>query len=78
MPFANLFGINIKLVIIIVQIWSHQTHSLINWNLQKKIAATVTLRLSSNMICANETSFMHQLLLADRQVLSLCKLFTKN
>ena len=34
-------------------------------------AADVTLRLSSNMVGTNENNFLHNLLLADRQVSSL-------
>ena len=49
-----------------------------NLQLQKlkstsKNTAKVILRLSSNMICSKETNFSHNLLLTDRQVLSLCK-----
>ena len=35
----------------------------------------VVLRLSSNMIAVNETSFLHKLLLNNRQVSNLCKGF---
>ena len=35
----------------------------------------VVLRLSSNMIGDNETNFAHKLLLTNRQVTNLCKVF---
>ena len=43
-----------------------------------KDATGVTQRLSSNTVDSNETSLPHNLLLTDRQVLSLCKAFTNN
>ena len=41
-----------------------------------KNESEVVLRLSSSMICNNETNFLHELLLTDRQVASLRKSFT--
>ena len=38
----------------------------------------VVLRLSSNMICDNETNFPHELLLTNRQVSNLCKAFANH
>ena len=38
----------------------------------------VVLRLSSNMICDNETNFLHKLLLTNRQVLNLREAFANN
>ena len=38
----------------------------------------VVLRLSSNMIGDNETNFLHQLLLTNRQVTNICKAFANN
>ena len=38
----------------------------------------VVLRLSSNMICDNETNFPHQLLLTNRQVANIHKAFANN
>ena len=38
----------------------------------------VVLRLSSNMIGNNETNFLHELLLTDRQVSSLRKSFANH
>ena len=35
----------------------------------------VVLRLSSNMVNDDETSFFHELLLTNRQVANLCKAF---
>ena len=43
-----------------------------------KDATGVTQRLSSNTVDSNETSLLHNLLLTDRQVLSLWKAFTNN
>ena len=43
-----------------------------------KNEAEVVLRLSSNMIGDNETSFPHELLLTNRQVSNLCKAFANN
>ena len=40
-----------------------------------KNEAEVVLRLSSNMICDNETNFPHKLLLTNWQVVNLCKAF---
>ena len=40
-----------------------------------KNATATTLRLSSNITGTNETNFMHNLLLTDRQVLSLGRVF---
>ena len=37
----------------------------------------VVLRLSSNIIGDNETNFPHKLFLTNRQVLNLCKAFSK-
>ena len=41
-----------------------------------KNESEVVLRLSSNMIGDNETNFPHKLLLTNRQVVNLCKIFT--
>ena len=38
----------------------------------------VVIRLSSNMICDNETNFPHKLLLTNRQVSNLCKAFVNH
>ena len=38
----------------------------------------VVLRLSSNMIGDNETSFPHKLLLTNRQVSNICKAFSNH
>ena len=38
----------------------------------------VVLRLSSNIIGDNETNFPHKLLLTDRQVSNICKVFSNN
>ena len=43
-----------------------------------KNAVNVTLRLSSNKIGANNTNFLHKLLLTDRQVSSFCKAFANS
>ena len=43
-----------------------------------KNESEVVLRLSSSMICNNETNSPHELLLTDRQVASLRKSFTNN
>ena len=43
-----------------------------------KNEAEVVLRLSSNMIGNNETNFLHELLLTDRQVSSLRKSFANH
>ena len=43
-----------------------------------KNESEVVLRLSSNMIDNNETNFRHELLLTDRQVLSLRKSFSND
>ena len=40
-----------------------------------KNATATTLRLSSNITGTNETNFLHNLLLIDRQVLSLGRVF---
>ena len=40
-----------------------------------KNATATTLRLSSNITGTNETNFLHNLLLTDRQVLSLGRVF---
>lgn len=40
-----------------------------------KSTTHVTLRLSSNIICPDGTNFLHGLLLKDRQVASLCRVF---
>ena len=40
-----------------------------------KNESEVVLRLTSNMIVNNENNFPHDILLADRQVSSLCKSF---
>ena len=44
----------------------------------KKNENEVVLRLSSNMVCDNETSFPHKLLLTNRQVANLRKSFANH
>ena len=43
-----------------------------------KNEAEVALRLSSNMFGDNETHFPHKLLLTNRQVANICKVFANN
>ena len=54
-----------------------------NWQLNKlksaiKDKTEVVLRLSSNMIGENETNFPHELLLTNRQVVTIRKAFANN
>ena len=43
-----------------------------------KNESEVVLRLSSDMIGAGETNFLHKLLFTNRQVANLCKAFVNN
>ena len=71
--------VNAKYSLFFISIKWHNTNSQYN-KLKSTIknGTEVVLRLSSNIIGDNETNFPHKLLLTDRQVSNICKVFSNN
>ena len=83
----SMISLNIKYTVILINVKMTQYNSLnvklSNSQLNRfkstiKNESEVVLRLSSNMIGNNETNFLHQLLLTNRQVANIRKTFTNN